>query len=85
MESVCVAVLARRSARRGAKGDAGTSVERRNAAVARENATRMGRALFARGFVAGLARIARYALRPAPARGAKIVPAQTVSSGRNLL
>ena len=85
MESVCVAVLARRSARRGAKGDAGTSVERRNAAGARENATRMGRALFARGFVAGLASIARYALRPAPARDAKIAPAQTVPSGRDLL
>ena len=52
---VCVAVLARRSARRGAKGDAGTSVERRNEAVTRENATRMGRAFFARGFVTGLA------------------------------
>ena len=85
MESVCVAVLARRSARRGAKGDAATSVERRNEAVARKNATRMGRALFARGFVAGLARIARYALRPAPARDAKIAPAQTVPSGHNLL
>ncbi|MDE2476647.1 MAG: hypothetical protein KGO48_16455 [Alphaproteobacteria bacterium] len=85
METVCVAVLARRPARRGAKGDAGTSVERRNAAGARESATRMGRAIFARGFVAGLARITRYALRPAPARDVKIAPAQTVLSGYNLL
>lgn len=38
----------------GAESDAGTSVERRNV---RENATRMGRAVFARGFVAGLARV----------------------------
>jgi hypothetical protein len=33
-------VLARRSARRGAKGDAGASAERRNAAGARQGATR---------------------------------------------
>ena len=98
METVCVAVLARRPARRGAKGDAGTSVERRNAAGVRESATRMGRAIFARGFVAGLAPSCgnrlqrflfalrtRYALRPAPARDAKIAPAQTVLSGHNLL
>ncbi|MDE2476920.1 MAG: hypothetical protein KGO48_17825 [Alphaproteobacteria bacterium] len=85
MESVCVAVLARRAARRGAKSDAGTSVERRNEAGVRENATRMGRAISARGFVAGLARITRYALRPAPARDAKTAPAQTVPSGHNLL
>jgi len=44
-----------------------------------------GRTLFARGFVAGLVRIARYALRPAPARDAKIVPAQTIKPGYNLL
>ena len=44
-----------------------------------------GRTLFARGFVAGLVRIARYALRPAPARDAKIVPAQTIKRGYNLL
>src|SRR5437868_5606593 len=78
IESVCVAVLARRSGRRGAKVDAGTSDERRNEPGVRENATRMGRALFARGFVAGLDRITRYALRPAPARDAKIAPAQTI-------
>src|SRR5205085_6191281 len=83
--SVCVAVLAWRSGRRGAKVDAGTSAERRNEPCARENATRMGRTLFARGFVTGLARITRYGLRPAPARDAKIAPAQTIQSGHNLL
>ena len=72
MESICVAVLAWRSARRGAKVDAGTSAKRRNDAAARARAlcalfermraaerrpwaTRMGRALFARGFVERLA------------------------------
>ncbi len=43
MESICVAVLARRFARRGAKVGAGTSDERRNDTGACENATRMGR------------------------------------------
>ena len=71
MESICVAVLVARSARRGAKVDAGTSDERRNDAVARENATRMGRALFARGFVERLARRATsrrddYPIRASP-------------------
>ena len=106
MEVVCVAVLEWRSARRGAKGDAGTpayaesfggraaellvrrsldkggSVERRNDAGARENATRMGRALFARGCVERLARITRYEPRRSPARDAKIAPAQMVQPGR---
>jgi hypothetical protein len=85
MESICVAVLARRPARRGAKVDAGTSAERRNDAGARENATHMGRALFARGFVERLACIARYGLRRSPARDAKIAPAQMVSSNNILL
>jgi hypothetical protein len=85
MKSICVAVLARRSARRGAKVDAGTSSERRNDAVARENATRMGRALFVRGFVERLARIPRYELRRSPARGAKAAPAQMVPSDNVLL
>ena len=85
IESVCVAALAWRFGRRGAKVGAGTSAERRNEPVARENATRTGRALFARGFVAGVDRITRYALRPAPARDAKIATAQTIQSGHNLL
>jgi len=45
----------------------------------------MGRTLFARGFVTGLARITRYGLRLASARDAKIAPAQTIQSGHNLL
>ncbi len=85
MEPACVAVLARRSARRGAKVDAGTSAERRNEAGVCENATRMGWALFARGFVERLARIPRYELRRSPARDAKIAPAQMVPSGNDLL
>jgi hypothetical protein len=85
MEPICVAVLARRSARRGAKVDAGTSDERRNDAGARENATRMGRTRFARGFVERLTRIPRYELRRSPARDAKIAPAQMVPSGNDLL
>src|SRR5438874_8333188 len=55
------------------------------AAESRPWATRKGRALFARGFVAGLASITRYALRPAPVRDAKIAPAQAVQSGYNPL
>jgi hypothetical protein len=82
---VCVAVLARRSARRGTKVDAGTSAERRNDVGARENATRVGRALFARRFVEGLARMTRYELRPSPARGAKTAPAQAILPRMNML
>jgi len=85
VESICVAVLVRRSARRGAEVDAGTSDERRNDAAARENATRIGRALFARGFVERLARIPRYELRRSPARDAKIAPAQMVPPDNILL
>ena len=62
---------ARRSARRDAKSDAVTSVERRNEAGARPRATPWGRWLLRRGFVEGLDRSSRYALRPAPARAAK--------------
>ena len=80
--SVCVAALARRSGRRGAKVDAGTSDERRNDPGARQRATQRAGRLFARGFVAGLDRTTRYALRPASARDAKIAPAQMVRPGR---
>src|SRR5205814_4632280 len=61
----------RRSARRDAKSDAVTSVERRNKVGARPRATPWGRGLLRRGFVEGLDRSPRYALRPAPARAAK--------------
>src|SRR5260370_40115822 len=64
-------VRARRSARRAAKSDAVTSVERRNEVGARPPATLEGRGLLRRGFVEGLGRSARYALRPSPARAAK--------------
>src|SRR5258708_3949802 len=63
--------LARRPARRDAKSDAVTSVERRNNAGARPRATPWGRGLLRRGFVEGLDRSARYALRPSPAPAAK--------------
>ncbi len=80
-------VVARRSVRRGAKGDAGASTlrsgsaaaaedgsaERRNAAGARPGATRRAGVFRGHGFVAELARRHRYVLRPAPARGTKFL------------
>ncbi len=65
--------VARRSARRGAKGDAGASAERRNAAGARPGATRRAGVFCGHGFVAKLASRHRYVLRPAPARGTKFL------------
>jgi hypothetical protein len=52
------------NARSGAKDDAGTSFERRDATGARQNATLLGRGLLRRGFVEELARIpdTRFAL-----------------------
>jgi hypothetical protein len=60
---------------------AGASVERRNVAGIRENATRMGRAIFARGIAEALARITRYAFGASPGNEPKIAPSQTNPPG----
>lgn len=78
---VCVAAPAERSARRGAKGDAGTSAECRNEAGAHRRRNLQGRGLCRRGGVAGLARSPRYALRPSPTRRRQIPPAQATLFG----
>jgi hypothetical protein len=65
-------VVTRRTARRAAKSDAVPSVERRNEAGARRDATRRAGAFRGAGSSKG-ARRRRYALRPSPARTAKFL------------
>src|SRR5687768_1818673 len=82
--SLCC-VRARRSARRAAKGDAGTSDERRNEAGARPHATRRAGRFCVVGSSKGSRVVPATRLHPSPAHGRKIAPAQVVPYGRNML
>ena len=74
-------VRARRSARRAAKSDAAPSVERRNEAGARPHATRRAGRFCVVGSSKGSRVVPATRLRPSPAHGRKIAPAQAVPYG----